>query len=249
MVYTKHFLNSKLTAKLPERFRNHILFKDVKRVDKVFPKLGLPNCLDKRQVEVEVPAYSTDKIVPSKVRIGFSSTGVAGMWDIATMSMRGVNSCMHWENHHSCHLIGSMFDPCTGIVYMTDGKRTEYGKSIVKRAMVRLAYDTYGHKTVLLMDRIYTKTSNTNPYVYHNQEGDPAGTVAGLFRSFLERKVKKQLDVVWSGDAYVYNRLFIPKHPSIQSLSYDEMSLVDCQVKYEQNNISKDVFESLGIDV
>jgi hypothetical protein len=73
MFNTKYFLNSTTGKRLPVHIRNGLRLNDVK-IDKVFPKIGLKNCVEKTKLKYNnKPLY-----------VGFSSDGVKGLWDIAT---------------------------------------------------------------------------------------------------------------------------------------------------------------------
>lgn len=90
----------------------------------------------------------------SKMKIVFASDQKQGVWDIATMSMRGIRSCMQWGSGHAPSLIGSIIDPCCGVIYLTDGVYTEHGERMLCRSVVRYVV----HKTAgpcLYMERPY----------------------------------------------------------------------------------------------
>ena len=77
-------------------------------------------------------------------------------WDLATMSMRGIKSCMNWDNHHREQLIGSMLDPACNIAYITDRADTEYGQKMIYRALLRTVRSRESQKYHILIDRLYT---------------------------------------------------------------------------------------------
>lgn len=89
-----------------------------------------------------------------KFKIVFSADGEEGIWDIATMSMRGIASCQSWTGQYKKCLIGSILDPHTGIIYLTSGSKNKYGTKMLKRCIVRLLADKDGNKTILL-DKMY----------------------------------------------------------------------------------------------
>jgi hypothetical protein len=219
MVYTKRFLESATAKRLPEWICTHKAIAGSTRIKKAFPALGLTNCIE----DCEHPGVKNAKVV-------FSSDGFTGLWDLATMSMRGVLSCMHWENHHCSHLIGSILDPVCGIVYITDGKLTNYGLSMIKRALVRVAFRQ--GEPFLFTDRIYSKTRNTDPMVYENRDRYAAAT-AGIFRNFLRSKSKLPVYSYGHGLPHIYLfDAFIPEATIISQLGWNEQSLVDCGMPY-----------------
>jgi hypothetical protein len=82
----------------------------------------------------------------------------ANPWDIATMSMRGITSCMSWHNGHSNSLAGSILDPfCAVISLCTDevrrGTVTTFGRSMIARCVVRRV--THNGQRKLLLERLY----------------------------------------------------------------------------------------------
>lgn len=92
-------------------------------------------------------------------RIVFSCENKVGAWDIATMSMRGIRSCMSWDAANAPALVGSIIDPCCGIIYLTDGKDTKYGTNMLYRAVVRYVV----HKDVgpcLFIENLYAQNNN-----------------------------------------------------------------------------------------
>jgi hypothetical protein len=103
-----------------------------------------------------IPAAKRKELdLPKNSRIYFSSEGMQGAWDIATMSMRGIKSCMRWSHGNALSLIGSIIDPCCGIVYVSDGKRTKYGSKMLIRSVVRLIVRDYDKKPSLFIEEQY----------------------------------------------------------------------------------------------
>lgn len=113
-----------------------------------------------RYLERFVPA---SKFTPSqlfgskrnKLKICFSSSSNKGYWDIATMSMRGISSCMRWGSSHAPTLAGTIVDPYAGVIYITDGTTNKYGKTMLARAVVRLVVGNKGKKPALLLETVY----------------------------------------------------------------------------------------------
>lgn len=143
----------------PEIIRKNIFIKKNSKPYKIFPELGLKN---KETLIQNSPRLS----------ICFSSHP----WDIATMSMRGIESCMGWNEEYPESLVGSILDPYTAIIYITNHTESSSGygyganiklsgyKSMIARAVVRLVTDTRkvsGQDNVpyIFMEKIYTNSS------------------------------------------------------------------------------------------
>src|ERR1700722_3346156 len=169
---------------------------------------------------------------PKNSNIVFTSEGKEGLWDIATMSMRGISSCQRWGNSHANCLIGSMIDPYTGIIYLTRGKN-KYGSKMTKRAIVRLVLHRKNHKPALMIERIYPHDydSGTKDYVTQN-----------LFTRFLKKKKKKKYPIVY-GDTALGKKYIIPLSEQVESLSDSEKSYRDSHIGYHELN--KDILEYL----
>ena len=120
--------------------------------------------------------------------ICFTSDGNKGYWDLATMSMRGVSSCMAWSSGHAPSLIGTILDPYAGMIYITDGKSTKHGEKIIARSVVRLAVNQYPRnkqKPIILLEPIYTAAKDiANRSAYNT-----------IFRSFISSMIKNKVDV------------------------------------------------------
>lgn len=94
----------------------------------------LPN-IDKMP---EFKVFSTKNIPTDGGKVIFSSDGEDGLWDIATMSMRGIESCQSWQSGNATHVVGSMVDPFTGIIYLTSGApHKNMGAKMMRRCIVR----------------------------------------------------------------------------------------------------------------
>lgn len=155
MVYPKSF-NDK---KYPEFIRNSVFLKAYPKPEKVFPRIGLKNC------EVALSSIKTDEareLMDSfrggkNLKVCFSSSGEKGYWDIATMSMRKITSCMYWGSGNSRTLIGSILDPYTGIIYITDGKNTKYGEGMLARAVVRFVINKKNLPHIFIEEIYYSQ--------------------------------------------------------------------------------------------
>ncbi len=218
-------IQTKTFKKLPLFIQKHAVFSKIKKIKRIFPYIGLKNCLE--------PCEET--FDGKKTYIGFSSGGVAGLWDIATMSMRGVCSCMHWNNMHSRQLIGSITDPFLGIVYITDNEKTPYGISFRKRALVRFIYSPSNKKYQLMIERPYVDTGNIDPSKYLNKDKDWRYTLE-IFRKFLISKVDAKYKVIPYQERSPYGDDYIPSPTSIEVIAGHEHSMSDASIAYKVAN-------------
>lgn len=185
------------SKRYPKFIRENKFVKKYAKQKRIFPKLGLKNCSKKL----------------GKNRIVFSSEGNQALWDIATMSMRGISSCQRWSSNLKTHLIGSMIDPCVGIIYITSGKDTKYGTRMMKRALVRFVVDKYTAKPALLLERVYPHD--------RNKPLSQASTYR-LFIDFLKKKTKNKIPVL-DYDEYSWCNYSIPfTTPTLELSEFEE---------------------------
>jgi len=85
----------------------------------------------------------------------FSGSGDEGVWDIATMSQRGIQSCQSWSGEHKECLIGSILSRYVGIIYLTADSETEYGSRMIKRCIVRFGINSKTNEKVIILDHMY----------------------------------------------------------------------------------------------
>jgi len=186
-----------ITSKLyPGFIRNNANLKRVlgKEHERIFPRIGLDNCEEK---------------IDSKRKIVFSGSGNRALWDIATMSMRGISSCQSWIGSHREKLIGSMADPYCGIIYITTGKETSKGLRMAKRALVRFVVNDSTQKPALLIERIY-------PIIDTCYDFDVRRRTYSLFESFLARKTNNRYPIIAVGNDHAIPMSYavseIPEH-------------------------------------
>lgn len=162
-----------------------------------------------------------------KLQIVFSSDGIDGAWDIATMSMRGIKSCMRWEARQSKALVGSITDPCCGIIYLTNGSKTQHGSKMLFRALVRVVVD-YDKNPALVVDRLYSAFYKNKPNEYNKLDLQ----IRKIFVDYLKSKVKncKVLDAVNDKTAVLKHLLPLPNNTSY--LSEEEFSYRDTLIPY-----------------
>lgn len=139
--------------------------------------------------------FDRENIPNKKFHIVFSSEGSEGVWDIATMSMRGFKSCQRWDGEYPRCLIGSIFSRFVGVMYLTSGVAAEnyltangitysnLGTKMIRRCVVRYAIDADQEKPCILLDKMYpeldkdilnvfieTITKRTSLPVYYSPE-------------------------------------------------------------------------------
>lgn len=187
MISSKRFLHTATAQRLPEWLKIDIA--KYKNIYKLFPQIGLENDQDQNIIKYKDPYLGNIDL-----NIVFSSDRIAGLWDIATMSMRGVMSCMHWENHHHSHLLGQMLDPFIGVIYLTDNTKTPYGRSMIKRSVVRIIYDELEKKFSIFVEKPYARTENTKPYVYDNKCPDHS-EITDYFIKYLIEKTNNKIEI------------------------------------------------------
>jgi hypothetical protein len=231
MISSAKFLSSRFGKRLPVWIRTHSWFTANPTITKVFPQIGLTN--DYVKEAYNDPVYG-------KLDLVFASDGVSGLWDLATMSMRGVLSCMHWDNRHSTHLIGTIVDPFTAVIYLTDNKKTPYGRSIIKRALVRLTYHYLNDAPVLFIERPYTKSVNTDPQAYNNRCGESVPVLLKLFKEYLESRT--QIPV----SKYSSNFLYQPVHISFRDFTDAHFSMSDAAMPRGRPDIADTFLKTLS---
>jgi hypothetical protein len=217
----KLFVKTQTFGKLPAFIKEHSIFSKINKIEKPFKAMGLFNA-EEPLPPVPYPDYHN-------YRIGFSASGAQGLWDLATMSMRGAMSCMHWKNGHSCHLIGSVIDPFLGIIYLTDGAMTPYGVSFRRRCLVRVVYRNTSKQFALMLERPYFDTGNTVPTNYANADPTAPYTLE-IFKKYLSDKIQGKYQVITSGDKEYYD--YIPYPTGISHLISSEISMSDCRLSY-----------------
>lgn len=111
-------------------------------------------------------------------KLVFSSDEKQGVWDIATMSMRGIKSCQSWGTSRAEQLVGSIIDPCCGIIYLTNNNKSDHGSKMIYRSVVRYIFNK-NIGPCLLLEKIYGTSSF-----------DEERAVNILFANYLYQKTK-----------------------------------------------------------
>jgi len=152
-------------------------------------------------------AFSSVNLPADKFSIAFSSDGVDGLWDIATMSMRGITSCQRWQGQHKHCLIGSIVDPFTAVIYLTSGTNYKHlGPKMIRRSVVRFVIDNIDKKPYILIDRVYPSHDDS---------------AARKFSEFITKKTNGKFKVVYGPDMAheLKKNSYIPKFSAGDVLS------------------------------
>jgi hypothetical protein len=178
------------------------------------------------------------------LKIVFSGNGPKAQWDIATMSMRGIDSCQRWGGGYSKALIGSIVDPYTGIIYITHQPtgwtKSVYdkkGSSMIRRSIVRFVADKKTREPAILIERIY-------PHDYCAGFMDVPTYL--VFDKYIRDRTNNKFPIVYGCDMekeYALNpnatqKYFIPITKPVSELTVkvgpqSERSYRDSQIKYE----------------
>lgn len=174
-----------------------------------------------------IPTDIKDEL--SELKIVFSSDGVKGMWDTATMSMRGLTSCQSWSGTYRRNLIGTMVDPFAGIIYLTNGHNHALGEKMLARSVVRYVQHTQTKKPHLLVERVYSNG------IYETEEE--------IFGEFLAKKTGLPL-YYHSGDGKRLAKYTIPGSKIVRELEqcssypdakYHCLSYRDSRISYSKS--------------
>lgn len=230
--------SGKITLNIPSVINseeNIPLFKKGEGLFKVYNKInellrdGLFAGLSPLDELAEFKKYNNINVPGNKVNIVFSSTGMDGAWDLATMSERGIGSCQSWNQNNKTHLVGSIIDPFTAIMYLTLGSSNEKGLKMTRRCIVRYVLGSTGRPS-LIVERMYPT---------HNKE------IANTFISLLKEKTKGQLpiqDCSYDYRAGVSGK-YIPITPVISKLQETHRPYRDSGLIFSKvltNKVSKD---------
>jgi len=163
------FINITPTGKIALAIPNDIVFNDdiflksgsgvFKTYDKISLLLEENKFLKLNPLHTAPQFKSFSSInIPSKENLViFRSDGAEGIWDIATMSQRGIHSCQTWDQGvgNGGKIIGSMIDPFTAIIYLTSGEPfNTFGSKMIRRCIVRYVIDEQAGP-YLLLEKMY----------------------------------------------------------------------------------------------
>ena len=203
----------------------------------LFKVLGLPIFIGDMMVSLLEANKLKKRFEDKKLRVVFSSEGHEGAWDIATMSMRGIESCQSWHCRRAHHLIGSITDPCCAVMYLEDEEDSlGYGSRMLYRTVVRyVIHEEFG--PYLFMEQVY-------PY-----EEDEA-IVNGINTIFaLELYKRSKMTVLYKGFALGSSNLklslMIPESEAVRANTYSA-SYRDSNIPYKSLSYVADKFPKLA---
>lgn len=127
-----------------------------------------------------VKIFNQQNIPLSSLSITFASHD-DGLYDIATMSERGISSCQSWnaETGYNTCLIGSILSKFVGIIYLSSNSSyNDLGTKMIKRCIVRYGINTHTSSPAIVLDKMYPL---------------PDHTIAKLFVQALEERSSIQV--------------------------------------------------------
>jgi len=222
--------NGKFSLRLPNDVHDDIgrvLFKANESIfkiyNKVYNKLLELKCgvrIDKLDSIPEFKRFSSDNLPHNQFQIVFSSDGLDGLWDIATMSQRGVTSCQSWNGQYKNNLVGSIVDPFVGILYLTSGTNMDHlGTKMVKRSIVRFVVQSDTKEPKILIDNIYPSFDQD---------------IKDKFIEFMQKKVGDKIKVYYGPDYIGFEpRVYIPASKVHEKLTVSTRSYRDTKIPYK----------------
>src|SRR5258708_2077968 len=241
----------KITLNLPQNIldiEDKIIFKSGEGLFRIYNKLNdilrdghfLP--MEKYESLEEFKEFSSKNVPALKYKVRFSSDGSDGMWDIATMSMRGITSCQSWDSVNSSHIIGSVVDPFTAIIYLTSGaKYNDLGDKMIRRCVVRFMVDEKKKIPFIGLEKMYPSM----------EKG-----ALNAFIGFLKTRTDNKFNVVYLPEMRKTS-VYIPMSKVVKELKQPNYPYRDSEVEYKTDISSKDSIreqvreklETIGINV
>lgn len=219
--------NGRVTLNLPSDVvtkDKKVVFKSGEGLFKVYNKLnetlreGHFLAMDKLENFQEFKDFSSKNVPSLKYKIRFSSDGSEGLWDIATMSMRGISSCQTWGTGNSSHLVGSMVDPFTAIMYLTSGgKYNDHGTKMIRRCIVRFVVDEKKKVPFIAIERMYPSMEKGS---------------LDKFIEFLKERTDNKFDIVYLPESRRYG-MYVPMSKIVGALPPHEQPYRDSQIVYK----------------
>lgn len=131
------------------------LLDKLKRTNPKFSELPMPVFFPIDMLPA-VKKFHKDNLPDAQYFVVFSGNGDESAWDIATMSMRGIESCQSWDNEtHREGVVGSILSKFVGIIYLTSGSEMEHGSRMIKRCLVRFGVSCKDKKPYIILDTMY----------------------------------------------------------------------------------------------
>lgn len=151
--------------------KNDTLFKAYSKITKWLHELQTAFRAVKINIDLTIPPIDTlplakefHKInMPNKTYWVVFNADEQGVWDVCTMSMRGISSCQKWDfemepdNSPGLQgaLVGSVLSKYIGVIYLTSGRLMELGEKMLKRCVVRIVRHKHTKAPYIVVDRMY----------------------------------------------------------------------------------------------
>lgn len=233
--------NGRITINLPfdvSDVDDKVAFKSGEGMFRVYNKLnevlreGHFLAMEKLENLHQFKEFSAKNVPSLKYKIRFSSDGSDGAWDIATMSMRGVSSCQSWGTGNSSHIVGSLVDPFTAILYLTSGtKFNEYGSKMIRRCVVRFVVDEKKKVPFLALERMYPSMERG---------------ALDAFISFMKERTDNKFDVVYLPESCRYTGVYVPMSKVVSTLTPYDQPYRDSGMTYKADiNKAENILEQI----
>jgi hypothetical protein len=244
------FLTSKIkrSKKWPKWLKTQIT--KTRAIGKSFSSLGLKHCsevvaltddkllyevydiadnaIDRDSVSVKEALNNLRQLFlgVSKHKIVFSYDP----WDIATMSMRGIDSCQAWNSTQKYNLVGSIVDPNCAVIYMTNGRKTKYGEKMLARSVVRIVYNS---RSKTKTPALYVEDAYVGSSLAY---GDQNTQCTEQFVQFLRRKLRGKRTRVLLPRSPNNDHYVIPTTKAVKAIPVKYRSYLDSDVDYDDFN-------------
>jgi hypothetical protein len=156
------------------------------------------------------------------LKLVFSGSGEKCLWDIATMSMRGITSCQKWDNPHARALIGTMIDPYAAIMYITDGAELFHGSNMLKRSVIRFIADYQRGTPAIMIERIYPHDYNGGLIDY---------ITLSIFKQYIQKITDNKFPIFY-GELGCYQNYVIPITRPVEEIAESLHSYRDSKISY-----------------
>lgn len=226
------------------------LFKVYNKLSQLAVEAGV-SALPELEAMPNFKTFSSVNVPKKTFKLHFSSDGEQGAWDIATMSMRGINSCQSWDTPQSYGLIGSITSKYVGVIYVaasevvpgkqsvtTDGESSTFnvpdtfGTKMMRRAVVRYCLHKETKQPALLIDRIYPNDNQA---------------IKDVFSSFLTKHSK--LEVIFP-DNPKWSQYLLPTDHFWSQIPFRdaEYTYMDTKIAYKRSPLKDWKSYSQNID-
>lgn len=224
-------VNGKLTLNLPadvSDVEDKVAFKTGEGLFRIYGKLndslrgGHFLAMEKLEDIEAFKDFSAKNVPALKYKLRFSSDGAEGAWDIATMSMRGVQSCQSWGSGNHTHVVGSIVDPFTGIIYLTSGaKFNEYGSKMIRRCVVRFVVNDKKGAAAIALERMYPSMERG---------------ALDSFMAFIKERTDNKFDVIYLPENRAYASTYVPMSKIVSSLDTHNQPYRDSGIQYKADH-------------